>query len=170
MGQFKIRFPNLCAWCGVRPPTDNRPVKLQRSQGNRRIRVSFQAPVCETCAAYAAEVERVIKRRELIVFIVSFLVALPPSILIFWGDELLVGLIAWPVLGIVVAVIAILVMGATRLNDKIVLRFAGPPPEGYASRTADPGELSGAQTLQFFSPEFHEQFAALNPSLIKQKR
>jgi hypothetical protein len=170
MAQFQIKFPRVCAWCGVRFPSTTREVNVQRSYGRRHFRINFKAPICAECETYAADAQRVAKRRDILLLIGSAIIGLPLAWLLFGGSGFLVAVVMWFFCGFMVAAFVLVVMSLAKINDWVVRKYAGEPPQGYGSKSALPCEMSGPRTLRFYSSIYQQQFALLNPLLVKPSK
>jgi len=165
MVDLQIRFPKLCAWCGTRQPSATRKVNVQLGRGRQTSSLSFEAPICETCQAYAAALQKASKLRKWVAVIGSFVVGLPLSLLVFGPQEMM----ALPMgifLGFVLLIVVLIVISTRKMEKRLNRWMVGEPPEAYASVDWQPCFMSGARTLRFFSNTYQEQFAALNPELV----
>jgi len=170
MENIQIRFPKVCAWCGARPPGATRKVYVQTTPkaGQTSFSLKFNAPICETCNAYAAALVKARRIRAWATFIGSNIVALLLGLLgggmeeeeffVCWfGGGFVLGGILWTVITL-----------PKKLRRWLDLRMVGKPPEGYTGEDGDPCKMIGYRTILFYNDTFQKLFAALNPGLVEK--
>lgn len=167
MTQLQIRFPRLCAWCGTRPPSAARKVNVQHSRGRRTSRLRFEAPICETCEAHAAALQKASNQRSWGAIIGSLVVGFLLSLLLFGLRDSANLVIMGIFFGFVLMSFVLIVMSIGKLKMWFNQRMVGEPPEAYASNDYQPCKMVDWQKLSFYSNTYHTQFAALNPGLVK---
>jgi ankyrin repeat protein len=141
----------VCAWCGFRPPEDALEVALHRWK--------FYAPICPECELFAEKLQA--NQRKLWRIIVAFcfgLASIPAYFIAL--DELVIGIIAWPIFGILVLGFLTFPLDLQWLSR---LGVREEPPQGYASKGWHPCKSVGGGRVKFHNDAYHALFAALQP-------
>ena len=150
---------NTCAWCGCRQPTNAHQVVLTRRSRHNRSVWKFYAPICSECKPFVERLEANVRNVRHTIAAFCFALALIPAYFVAL-DELVIGVIVWPIFGI-------LIMGFLTLPfDEQWLSRLGvrqEPPLGYASKGWLPCQLVGRNRLRFYNETYHALLVARQP-------
>lgn len=167
MANFQIHFPKLCAWCGTRPPTAKRKINLSHTSGNQTARMSFEAPICEACEAYANAVKKADRLRTVGAVIGSVIIGILLAFLIF-GLRSMMFLPMGGFFSFVVMIIVVSVITSSKVKKQLNQRMVGEAPQGYASNDWQPCYLFSGGKLLFLSAPYQKAFTALNPEIAEK--
>ncbi|MBN1247058.1 MAG: hypothetical protein JXC32_05330 [Anaerolineae bacterium] len=167
-----IHLPGLCAWCGQREGLELMDVRLVDRHLWMQLHHSLSLPICGPCKTHVMALREAERRFEflLLLIVVPIAVAIMAVVVPATDPER-----DWLVFGLGAAVLAAVLLGGaqawlagTDLGARIIHRRIEGAPPGYVGRIDAPGEIADKGKLRFYSREFHQAFADLNPELASR--